>query len=84
MDKRKTNGGPRKGAGRKPKLEEIKVAEKFRLIQDDEVAIKKLADKVKEGDLKAIELWLAYVIGRPTQSINHDIQDNRIILKDID
>lgn len=72
MDGRKRNKGTKgnKG-GRPPKADEIKVAEKFRAILEDETVIEQLAEKVKQGEMKAIELWLAYTNGRPPQSIDH-------------
>jgi hypothetical protein len=78
MDGRKNNGGARAGAGKKPKEDVIKVAEKFRSIMSDEVAIKKLAEKVKDGDIKAIELWLAYTNGKPQQNIDHTTNGKEI------
>jgi hypothetical protein len=66
------HGGKREGAGRKPKADELKVAESFRAVMDDETVVKMLSQKVKEGDMKAIELWLAYIYGRPQQKIGHE------------
>jgi hypothetical protein len=64
------HGGYRKGAGRKPKAVELKAAEKLRAILDDETVIEKLAERVQAGDMKAIELWLAYIIGKPTDKLD--------------
>lgn len=64
------HGGPRQGGGRKPKAIELKAAEKLRSILEDEVAIMALAERVKIGDMKAIELWLAYVLGKPTDKLD--------------
>jgi len=64
------HGGAREGAGRKSKADELKVAEKFRNVLSDETVIKKLSEKVDTGDMKAIELWLGYVIGKPQQFID--------------
>ena len=66
-DGRKNNGGARKGAGRKPVADEVKVAESFRAVLSDGYVIEKLSEKVEQGDMKAIELWLAYVYGKPKQ-----------------
>lgn len=68
-DGRKNNGGKRAGAGRKSKKEEIKLAEKMRSILSDETVLQKLADNVKNGDHKAIELWTGYLWGKPTQRV---------------
>lgn len=64
------HGGRRPGSGRKPKALELKAAEKLRAVLADEVAIEKLAEKVVAGELKAIELWLSYVIGKPTDKLD--------------
>ena len=72
------HGGYRKGAGRKPKALELKAAEKLRAVLDDEVAIEKLAEKVQAGDMKAIELWLAYIIGKPTDKLDLTTDGDKI------
>ena len=79
-DGRKNNGGARVGAGRKPVADEIKVAEKFRNILSDEYVITKLSEKVEQGDMKAIELWLGYTNGKPSQSldIKGDFEHNTV------
>jgi hypothetical protein len=64
------HGGKRENGGRLPKSIELKAAEKLRNILDDEFVIEQLAEKVKSGDMKAIELWLAYIIGKPTDKID--------------
>lgn len=74
-DGRKNNGGhSTKGvAGRLPKVEEIKLAEKIRNIISDESLIQKLADmandKENRNQFKAIELLTGYLYGKPTQRI---------------
>ena len=75
-DGRKNNGGhSTKGfAGRKPKAVELKAAENLRSVLSDSVVVKKLAEKVKSGDMKAIELWLAYIYGKPNQPTTGDFQ----------
>jgi hypothetical protein len=37
---------------------------------------KKLHEKIKEGDMKAIQLFCAYYIGLPTQKIESKIEGN--------
>jgi len=58
-------GGKREGAGRKPKAEKMKLLERMDAILEDDEALKLLAEKVREGSLPAIKLWLAYRYGRP-------------------
>jgi hypothetical protein len=63
-------GGKREGAGRMPKALELKAAEKLRAILDDETVIEALAVKVQSGDMRAIELWIAYILGKPTDKLD--------------
>ena len=73
-DGRKNNRGTvgNKG-GRKPKADEIKLAERMRNILDDETVLQNLAnivDNPKHRDhFKSIELWTGYLYGRPTQRV---------------
>lgn len=67
-----TRGGKRPGAGRPSKAVELKIAERFENILASDEVIKKLAIKVKQGDMKAIELWLGYVYGKPKQIIESE------------
>lgn len=81
MDKRKNNGGhSTKGkAGRKPKLDEIKLAEKMdNILKSDEV-IENLAKLVRDKNMKAIDLWMAYRYGRPQQKIDHTTDGESIV-----
>jgi hypothetical protein len=64
----KQRGGKRENSGRKSKAEELKVAEIFRNVLEDETVVTKLAERVEEGDIKAIELWLGYIYGKPKQA----------------
>lgn len=68
MDKRKFNGGARKGAGRKPKAEEMKLIEQLDKVIDRESVIKELKKLVEEGDFKAIQLYMNYIYGRPKET----------------
>jgi hypothetical protein len=75
MDKRINNGGARAGAGRKPKADEIKLVERLSPLEDDALAA--LAEGVKSGDIKWIQLYLNYYLGKPRETrditINEDI-----------
>lgn len=75
MDKRKFNGGARKGAGRKPKSEEIQLVERLSPLEDDALAA--MAKGVKSGDIKWVTLYLNYYLGKPKDtmdiSINEDV-----------
>ena len=64
------NGGARPGAGRKPKIQEIKVIEQMDAVSVPNEVWKALLFKVKEGDTAAIKLWLSYRFGMPKQQID--------------
>ena len=68
------NGGARPGAGRKPKIQEIKVIEQMDAVSVPSEIWKALLYKVKEGDTAAIKLWLSYRFGMPKQQV--DITSN--------
>jgi hypothetical protein len=75
IEKRKENrGGWRPGSGRKKKLEEEEIIQKLDPMAND--VFKKLHEKIKEGDMKAIQLFCAYYIGLPTQKIESKIEGN--------
>ena len=64
------NGGARPGAGRKPKIQEIKVIEQMDAISVPQEIWKALLYKCQEGDTAAIKLWLSYRFGLPKQQID--------------
>ena len=75
IEKRKeTRGGARPGAGRKKKLEEEEIIQRLDPMAPD--VFKQLHNKIKEGDMKAIQLFCAYYIGLPTQKIESKIEGN--------
>jgi len=75
IEKRKENrGGWRPGSGRKKKLEEEEIIQKLDPMAAD--VFKKLHEKIREGDMKAIQLFCAYYIGLPTQKIESKIEGN--------
>lgn len=77
MDGRKNNGGhSTKGfAGRKPKSEEIKLVERLSPLED--AALDALKKGVESGELKWIQLYFNYYLGKPRETkditINEDI-----------
>ncbi len=75
MDKRVTNGGARKGAGRKPKADEKQLIEKLSPLEKD--AYKALSNAIKDGKDWAVKMWFEYNYGKPKQTIdqnnNHQI-----------
>lgn len=72
------HGGKRENAGRKAKADEIKIAETMDNILSSDVVVEKLSKLVKEGNLKAIELWLAYRVGKPQQNVDHTTNGNDV------
>jgi len=79
MDERKNNGGARKGAGRKPKVEELKFIEKLDNIIDSEDAIKKLSELIKDSNFNALKLYIEYRFGKPKEvieNINHNFNQD--------
>lgn len=63
-------GGARKGAGRKPKADEIKMIESMDKALLPQAAWEKLALLVNQGEVQAIKLWLAYRFGQPKQQVD--------------
>ncbi|MEL6140403.1 MAG: hypothetical protein AAFU67_02160 [Bacteroidota bacterium] len=59
------SGGARKGAGRKPKVQEQSLVEK--LCVNDDLVLKRLEQAVKKGEGWAIKLWFQYRLGMPKQ-----------------
>ena len=73
IEKRKW-GGARPGAGRKSKLDEDELMAKLHPMASD--FFTKMHEKIKEGDMKALQIFAAYYIGLPTQKIESKIEGN--------
>ena len=73
IEKRKW-GGARANAGRKSKLAEDELMQQLNPMASDFFI--KLHERIKEGDLKALQLFAAYYIGLPTQKIESKIEGN--------
>jgi len=67
-------GGPRPNSGRPKRMDEEAIREKLHPMAT--TAFAKLHEKIKEGDMKAIQLFCAYYIGLPTQKIESKIEGN--------
>jgi len=81
------HGGARKGAGRPPKADELKLKQMFsRLINDEEV-IKRINKIIVEGNdsdsLKAIQLYLDRRWGKVKESVDITSDGNLISFKDM-
>ena len=63
-------GGKREGAGRKPKVNEVKLVESMDAISVPDEIWKALFYKCQQGDTGALKLWLSYRYGLPKQQID--------------
>ena len=70
MTNKKGAGGAREGAGRKPKILEIKLIEQMDAISVPNQIWEALLFKCQQGDTAAIKLWLSYRFGLPKQQID--------------
>ena len=61
-------GGKREGAGRKSKAEEMLLIERLSKHIDKDEAILKLKELMDDGDFKAIQLYMAYMYGKPKET----------------
>jgi hypothetical protein len=64
------NGGARIGAGRKPKIQEIKLIEQMDALAAPQQIWDALLYKCQQGDTQALKLWLSYRFGLPKQQID--------------
>ena len=71
-ERKSKRGGFRPGSGRKRRMEEHEIIEK--LTPMSTTAFEKLNEKIMEGDMKAIQLFMQYFIGLPTQKIESKIE----------
>ena len=71
-ERKSKRGGKREGAGRKRRMEEHEIIERLTPMAD--IAFKVLKEKVAEGDMKAIQIFMSYFIGLPTQKIENKIE----------
>jgi hypothetical protein len=70
MTNKKGAGGAREGAGRKPKVLEVKLIEQMDAICVPDQIWKALLYKCEQGDTQALKLWLSYRFGLPKQQID--------------
>ncbi len=75
-DGRKNNGGVRKGAGRPKKSDESKLIEKLDKVICQEKVIGILADKISNGDQRALTLYFSYRYGQPKQQVDMEMTGN--------
>ena len=85
-DGRKNNGGKRKGAGRPSKAEELGIVAMMEEIKPTREVFELLAEQMKNPTykMKAIELWCAYAIGKPKETVKQTVDNNVVITSDTD
>jgi hypothetical protein len=71
-EKKKTRGGFRPGSGRPKRMDEQAIIEK--LTPMAETAFKVLNQKILDGDMNAIKLYMSYFLGMPTQKVESKIE----------
>ena len=71
-EKKKTRGGFRPGSGRPKRMDEQAIIEK--LTPMAETAFKVLNQKIMDGDMNAIKLYMSYFLGMPTQKVESKIE----------
>lgn len=81
MEKKENWGGARVGAGRPRRAEEQEIIKLFDKHIDRDFVVLKLLEKIKQGDGKMISLYMSYVYGKPTQTIN---QTTTLTVNDVD
>ena len=74
MTNKKGAGGAREGAGRKPKVLEVKLIEQMDALAAPQEIWNALLMKCAQGDTQALKLWLSYRFGLPKQQV--DITSN--------
>lgn len=76
MAKKNGWGGPRPGAGRPPKADEIELIEKLGPLEP--IAFEALKKKLGEADTAAVKLFFEYRFGKPKQSVDVTSKGDRI------
>lgn len=86
-DGRKNNGGARKGAGRKPKADEIKLIEKLdkHINQDDVILIMK--GLIEQGNTQVLKMYMEYRFGKPkevVENINRNYDAGKLTKEEVE
>jgi hypothetical protein len=85
MDGRKNNGGhsTKGAAGRKPKADEVKLIESLDNHIDSQEVFDTLHGLIKEGNIRAIQLYMNYRFGKPKENVTLNSDGFNINFKDI-
>lgn len=78
MAKKNGHGGRRKGAGRKPKIDELDLIGRLDNIIESDDVIEKMNELIKQGNFNAIKLYFEYRFGKPKDSIDITSGDSPI------
>lgn len=81
MDNESKHGGARKGAGRKPKIDELALIE--RLSPMDDLALETMRTLIEANELGALKLFFEYRFGKPKQDIDANISLKDFNIKDV-
>jgi hypothetical protein len=78
-------GGYRQGSGRKSKASEQQLIERLDRIIDEDEVLQVLKQLIKDGDLRAVQLYLNYRRGKPkdTMDLNTSGEGIGINFKDL-
>ena len=60
------HGGKREGSGRKSRSEEQELIEKLTPLEP--IALEKLKEGLEEGNFRFVQLYMAYMYGKPKES----------------
>ena len=72
------HGGKRKGAGRKPKADELKLIEELSIY--DDIAKKCLEDGIKDGNYQFWNKFMEYRYGKPKERMDVTSNDETLNL----
>ena len=65
------HGGARKGAGRKPKEDELRIIERLDNIIESDDTLNSLKELIKDKNFNAIKLYFEYRFGKPKETIEN-------------
>lgn len=69
------HGGKRKGAGRKPKADEIAKIDMMDEIANPEQAWQELWKLCQKGDTQALRTWIDHRFGKPKETKDHTFKN---------
>jgi hypothetical protein len=79
-DGRRNNRGTKGNKGGRPsKSEEMQLIEKLNQHIDNDKVIQILKDKIEEGDFKALTLYMHYYYGKPVETKNISVTEDKPI-----